>query len=114
VPHSLVERRYRNHLNGQIEALRLVVPSVRDDVDVPDGEDSSVSLRPASKADILSAAITHIKSLESDKARLLYLNNKLHEQVEALQKLVECEDCSGFHNANWLQVNAMPHRQQQS
>ncbi len=94
LPHNLVERRYRNHLNGQIDALRLVVPSVRDDIDEADVEDSSVPLRPPSKADIIGAGTAHIKALESEKARMFERNIKLQEQVAGLQKLVKCDDCS--------------------
>jgi hypothetical protein len=108
VPHSLVERRYRNHLNDQIEALRLVVPLVRDDANVPNVEDSSVPLRPVSKAEVVSAATTYIESLESDKARLLGLVDKLREQVNGLQKLVKCDDFPGLPYVNLRQVNATP------
>jgi len=114
LPHNLVERRYRNHLNGQIDALRLVVPSVREDVDEADVEDSSVPLRPPSKADIICAGTAHIKALESEKARMLRHNAKLQEQVAGLQKLVKCDDCSILQYLSSLQLNITPDERPQA
>lgn len=95
VPHNLVERRYRDNLNNQIEALRLTLPSLKDAVPCADIslEDTS-SPRMPSKAVIISTAATYIKDMENERTRLLAANKALQEQVSSLQKLVRCDDCT--------------------
>ncbi|KAF2773378.1 hypothetical protein EJ03DRAFT_253260, partial [Teratosphaeria nubilosa] len=100
VPHNLIERRYRDNLNSQIEALRLTVPALRDAYDCtsPDVEESGLAtVAPAklpSKAVIISTAVDYVKQLENEKLKLQAATKSLQEQVAGLQKLVRCDDCA--------------------
>jgi hypothetical protein len=104
VPHNLVERRYRDNLNNQIESLRLALPSLRDarpsvplsSVSDPEHDDVGMSMLPRmpSKAVIISTAANYIRDLEAEREHLLAGTRALQEQVSALQKLVRCDDCS--------------------
>lgn len=106
VPHNLVERRYRDNLNNQIESLRLTLPSLKDaqpctDVSLED----TTSPRMPSKAVIISTAATYIKDMETERVRLLAANKALQEQVSSLQKLVRCDDCGIMQYLNTMQLN---------
>lgn len=112
VPHNLVERRYRDNLNNQIESLRLVLPNLRDAqlpcptaLD-PLGLDDAAGPRMPSKAVIINTAATYIKDLENERARLLDATKALQEQNASLQKLVRCEDCNVMSYLNAMQLNA--------
>lgn len=106
VPHNLVERRYRDNLNNQIEQLRLTLPSLRDAQ--PSGCETedivTIGPRMPSKAVIISTAATYIKDLETERERLLDATKALQGQVSSLQKLVRCEDCSMLGYLNKMQV----------
>lgn len=106
VPHNLVERRYRDNLNNQIEALRLTLPSLRDaqPSSAADLEDTS-SPRMPSKAVIISTAATYIKDIENERTRLLAANSALQEQISSLQKLMRCDDCNVVQYLNTLQLH---------
>jgi hypothetical protein len=112
VPHNLIERRYRDNLNSQIEALRLVVPSLKDACDCayPDVEESGVAtVAPAklpSKAVIISTAVDYVKQLEQEKAKLTTATKVLQEQVAGLQKLVRCDDCAILQYLASLQLDS--------
>lgn len=106
VPHNLVERRYRDNLNNQIEHLRLTLPSLRDAQPSPPEVEDVMAMGPRmpSKAVIISTAATYIKDLETERERLLDATRALQEQVSSLQKLVRCEDCSMMGYLNKMQV----------
>ncbi|GAB7360334.1 hypothetical protein MBLNU230_g8088t1 [Neophaeotheca triangularis] len=107
VPHNLVERRYRDNLNAQIEELRSNLPSLRDAYSCNnDVEDCVVPPRIPSKAVVISTASDYIKQLEAEQAQLLERNQALVEQVEGLQKLVKCDDCSVLRYLSSLSVDA--------
>lgn len=99
MPHHQVERKYRETINTQLEALRRVVPSLQqpspgncnDDADIED-----LPLPPAkpSKAVVLASATAHIKQVEKERRRLAEENQFLRQRVKALQALVKCEDCT--------------------
>lgn len=105
VPHNLVERRYRDNLNNQIESLRLTLPSLKDAQPCTDIalEDTS-SPRMPSKAVIISTAATYIKDMENERTRLLAANKALQEQVAGLQKLVRCDDCNILQYLNTMNL----------
>ncbi|CAK4033840.1 Sterol regulatory element-binding 1 [Lecanosticta acicola] len=103
VPHNLVERRYRDNLNNQIESLRLTLPSLKDAQ--PGDLDDTASPRMPSKAVIISTAATYINDMENERTRLLAANKALQEQVSSLQKLVRCDDCSIMGYLNAIQIN---------
>lgn len=95
VPHTVIERRYRDNLNTQIETLRLSLPSLKNAyVTSPDVEDSALPPRLPSKAMIIATASTYIKELEAERNQAVDVVNSLQQQVADLQKLVQCNDCS--------------------
>jgi hypothetical protein len=93
--HKIVERRYRTNLNAQVHALRFTVPSLNKrpgyDLEMENGE---IPAKPPTKAIIVSTAASYIQELQSANDRLLSHTKELQEQVEALQKLVQCNDCA--------------------
>jgi hypothetical protein len=104
VPHNQVEKKYRENVNAQLEALRRVVPSQNqssfDGADIEDIGGSSA--RQPSKAAVLASATSYIRQLEKDNARMIEEMAALKTQNETLQSLVKCEDCSLMKYArNW-------------
>ncbi|KAK3669473.1 hypothetical protein LTR78_010659 [Recurvomyces mirabilis] len=80
LPHNLIERRYRDNLNRQIEVLRDELPTFKSIVAyTADIEDTTTSL----------GAV-----LEQERGQATTRNTLLCEQVEGLQKLVRCDDCA--------------------
>lgn len=71
VPHNLVERKYRESLNVEMERLRVNVPTLQHD-------STSLAGPPKfSKASILAAAVDYIKTLEASAERLAGENEEL-------------------------------------
>ena len=102
LPHHVIERRYRDNLNGQIEALRLVIVS-HADAKAEDVEDGGFPKAP-SKAEVIASATDYIKDLEKTVERLQAQERALKEQVTGLEKLVRCEDCSVLQYLSSLQI----------
>ena len=95
IPHTIIERRYRDNLNTQIETLRLTLPSLKNAyVCSPDVEDSALPPRLPSKAMIIATAATYIKELEQERNEAVEAVGNLQQQVVDLQKLIQCNDCS--------------------
>ncbi|CZT21829.1 uncharacterized protein RCC_07696 [Ramularia collo-cygni] len=95
IPHTVIERRYRDNLNTQIETLRLSLPSLKNAyVCSPDVEDSALPPRLPSKAMIIATASTYIKELEVERTRAVEAASNLQQEVADLQKLIQCNDCS--------------------
>ncbi|KAI5364963.1 Putative myc-type, basic helix-loop-helix (bHLH) domain-containing protein [Septoria linicola] len=95
IPHTIIERRYRDNLNTQIETLRLSLPSLKNAyVCSPDVEDSALPPRLPSKAMIIATAATYIKELEAERDQAMDNVQNLQQQVIDLQKLIQCNDCS--------------------
>ncbi|CAK4034093.1 hypothetical protein DOTSEDRAFT_72656 [Lecanosticta acicola] len=95
IPHTIIERRYRDNLNTQIETLRLSLPSLKNAyVTSPDVEDSALPPRLPSKAMIIATAATYIKELEAERQQAVDAVSNLQQQVNDLQKLIQCNDCS--------------------
>jgi hypothetical protein len=91
-----VERRYRDNLNNQIEALRRTLPTLQDahlhhgndGDDDPPGGGGGGGPRMPSKAVIIATAAAHIQEMQREHTRLRDANRALHEQVASLQKLL--------------------------
>ncbi|KAF2166379.1 hypothetical protein M409DRAFT_66821 [Zasmidium cellare ATCC 36951] len=95
IPHTIIERRYRDNLNTQIETLRLSLPSLKNAyVCSPDVEDSALPPRLPSKAMIIATAATYIKEVEAERNAAFESVRELQAQVGDLQRLVSCGDCS--------------------
>ncbi|KAI5370006.1 Putative myc-type, basic helix-loop-helix (bHLH) domain-containing protein [Septoria linicola] len=107
VPHNLVERRYRDNLNHQIELLRLTLPSLRDaqPCTAADYEDAS-SPRMPPKAVIIQTAASYIQDMQSERARLLNANQALQEQVTRLQQLVRWDESNVVQYVNAMRLTA--------
>lgn len=71
MPHTAVERRYRENLNAHLDRLRQALPSLAARKRAGPGKESTAadSTRP-SKTDILSTAVEYISVLESENAAL--------------------------------------------
>ena len=72
VPHSEVERRYRQALNAEMERLRVNVPTLSQHSGT-----SFVGPPKPSKATVLAAAVNYIETLEAETKRLIEENGKL-------------------------------------
>lgn len=107
VPHNLVERRYRDNLNNQIELLRLTLPSLRDaqPCTAADYEDVS-SPRMPSKAVIIQTAASYIQDMQNERTRLLDANQALQEQITSLQRLIQCDDSNVLQYVNAMRLTA--------
>ncbi|KAF2207453.1 hypothetical protein CERZMDRAFT_102350 [Cercospora zeae-maydis SCOH1-5] len=106
VPHNLVERRYRDNLNNQIESLRLTLPSLRDAQPCTGDYEDVSSPRMPSKAVIIQTAANYIQDLQSERGRLLESNKTLQEQVNSLQKLVRCDESNVLQYINAMRLTA--------
>lgn len=107
LPHSIIERRYRDNLNKQLETLRGKLPNLRD-LHSCSGEIEDSGGIPAkfpTKAVIISAAIRYIEQLEAERERTNGRVKTLQDQVDGLQKLVRCDDCSILKYLEGLQVS---------
>jgi hypothetical protein len=110
VPHNQVEKKYRENVNAQLDALRRVVPSQNqtgfDGLDMEDLGSASAAGRQPSKAAVLSSATAYIRQLEKDNARMLEEMDALKVQNRTLQSLVKCEDCSLMKYASSWRLDA--------
>jgi hypothetical protein len=72
MPHTTIERRYRENLRAQIQNLRDVIPLLRNasNTGSRDGQDHA-DLRQPSKCTILMCAVEYIAQLEAENAQLL-------------------------------------------
>ncbi|KAK5697448.1 hypothetical protein LTR97_007586 [Elasticomyces elasticus] len=96
LPHNLIERRYRDNLNHQIEVLRNELPTFKSIIACTEDTDDAVSLagKWPSKAVIIAAAVQYIGELEQQRTQAGSRTTVLIEQVVGLQKLVRCDDCA--------------------
>lgn len=110
VPHSIIERRYRDNLNNQIEALRLLIPSVRE---APQDVEDTLGIPPKapSKAVVITAAASYIKELEAERSQRAAETKTLYEQVANLQQLLRCDNCSILQYLKSMQLENEPELQ---
>lgn len=97
LPHHVIERRYRENLNSQIESLRAAVPSTSSclTLDMEDIGSNNVTsaIRPMSKAAVIAHAAEYMQQLAAQNEEVERMNRELRVTVEALRRLVNCEDC---------------------
>lgn len=94
IPHTVIERRYRDNLNTQIETLRLSLPSLKNAYMHTTDLEDALPPRLPSKAMIIATASTYIKELEAERDQAVEVAASLQQQVADLQKLIQCNDCS--------------------
>lgn len=92
IPHTAVERRYRENLNAHLDKLRQTVPTLasRNGPGAGKGADRGEGAKP-SKCEILSGAIDHIGSLARENAAL-------KNEVRALRTKIT--DLDAWYRAN--------------
>ncbi|OQN95286.1 hypothetical protein B0A48_18649 [Cryoendolithus antarcticus] len=105
IPHSVVERRYRDKLRSQLDALTSKVPVLKESYPCSlDIEDSSRSMKGPSKAVVISAATKHIERLEAENVRSVDFVKSLQDQIVGLQRLVRCDERSVLRYLQGLQI----------
>ncbi|KAK5230018.1 bHLH/Zip transcription factor [Exophiala xenobiotica] len=97
--HSVVERRYRDNLNGKImqlhralvatEATSRLTGMPNQDFYAPREHRGKVR-----KSDVMTDAMNYIHQTEVEVRHMSDEINRLNERVQSLQKLVKCEDCT--------------------
>ncbi|USW49532.1 Putative myc-type, basic helix-loop-helix (bHLH) domain-containing protein [Septoria linicola] len=88
IPHTAVERRYRENLNAHLEKLRQTVPSLaskRSAGASKPGDGLGEGVKP-SKCEILNGAIEHIGALGKENAALKNEVNALRSRMEDLER----------------------------
>ena len=90
IPHTAVERRYRENLNAHLDKLRQAVPTLASRNVPGKGADRGEGAKP-SKCEILSGAIEHIGSIDRE-------NVALKNEVRALRAKVV--DLDAWYRAN--------------
>ena len=85
IPHTAVERRYRENLNGHLDKLRQAVPALAARKG-PDGKgiEGGQGVKP-SKCEILNGAIEHIGALDKEIVDLKSENQAMRARIEQLQ-----------------------------
>jgi len=86
IPHTAVERRYRENLNAHLDRLRQAVPSLaaRKGPGAGKGMEGGEGVKP-SKCEILNGAIEHIQGLDKQIMDLRNENQKLVASMEQMQ-----------------------------
>jgi len=97
--HSLVERRYRENLNGNIAQLHLALlktkrvgdsaPEDKDD----DWEEPRQVLSKVRKSDVMLEAVDYVHQTEVELRHMANEIELLTTRVKQLEKLVKCEEC---------------------
>lgn len=84
IPHTAVERRYRENLNSHLDKLRQTVPSLAARGTKP-GDANHDGAKP-SKCEILNGAIEHIGALDKENESLKIEAKLLKSHVEELER----------------------------
>ncbi|KIX02912.1 uncharacterized protein Z518_08855 [Rhinocladiella mackenziei CBS 650.93] len=97
--HSVVERRYRDNLNGKIMQLHRALVATESTsrltgVSTHDFFASREHRGKVRKSDVMTDAMNYVHQSEVEIRHMSDEINRLNERVRALEKLVKCEDCS--------------------
>ncbi len=103
--HSVIERRYRDNLNGKITHLHRTLQAVEANSRLIgfDGQYSDPGRR-VRKCDIMIKAIHYVHQSEVELRHMTEEIQHLQERVRGLEKLVKCEDCTLLQNLRRLQL----------
>lgn len=97
--HSLVERRYRENLNGNIAQLHLALLKTKRVSDgAPEDEDDDLeeprqALSKVRKSDVMLEAVDYVHQTEVELRHMANEIELLTSRVKQLEKLVKCEEC---------------------
>ena len=84
IPHTAVERRYRENLNAHLNRLRQTVPWLSSERPAGDTRRGGENLKP-SKCEILNGAIEHIGALDKENASLQAETKMLRARLDDLE-----------------------------
>ncbi|KAI5250552.1 hypothetical protein E4T42_04943 [Aureobasidium subglaciale] len=97
VRHNIVERRYRENINAQVDVLRdSIVATVHSKEEQQGGSASRLGadeLKRLTKAAVIAAATKQIRRARTENERLLDEHRSLQAQIRELEGLVKCGDC---------------------
>lgn len=91
IPHTVIEKRYRDNFNRQVEDLRSAIPFT---ACLQDMEDVGNAPRPHTKAAVIATAIEYMRQLRTQHEQVVERNKAMQQKLESLQKLLACEGCS--------------------
>lgn len=97
IRHNIVERRYRDNINAQVDVLRDSIVATMQVKDEQRGTSSSYlgadELKRLTKAAVIAAATQQIKRARSNNEKLLEEHRALQAQIQNLESQVKCGDC---------------------
>jgi hypothetical protein len=97
VRHNIVERRYRENINAQVDVLReSIVATIHSKEEQQGGSASRLGadeLKRLTKAAVIAAATKQIRRARTQNERLLDEHRSLQAQIRELESLVKCGDC---------------------
>ncbi|KIX02218.1 uncharacterized protein Z518_08157 [Rhinocladiella mackenziei CBS 650.93] len=107
--HSVVERRYRDNLNGKITQLHRTLLATEANPHLANYksqilapfQDGASRVR---KYDIMTKAINYVHQSEVEIRHMTDEIRHLQERIYGLEKLVKCEDCTVLQNIMQLQL----------
>jgi hypothetical protein len=97
--HSLVERRYRENLNGTIAQLHLALLKTKRVASIAlqdqdgDLEEQGQAFSKVRKSDVMLEAVEYVHQTEVELRHMAEEIVHLTKRVRQLEKLVKCEDC---------------------
>jgi len=111
--HSVVERRYRDNLNGKIMQLHraLVATESTSRLTGLPNQDFFASREhrgKARKSDVMTDAMNYVHQSEVEIRHMSDEIHRLNDRVRALEKLVKCEDCTLLKQMVRLQLQQQP------
>ncbi|KAL1306939.1 hypothetical protein AAFC00_005579 [Neodothiora populina] len=90
VRHNIVERRYRENINAQVDVLRDSIVATMEAKSSRLGADE---LKRLTKAAVIAAATQQIKRARTENDKLLDEHRLLQSQIKELESLVKCGEC---------------------
>lgn len=115
--HSVVERRYRDNLNGKIMQLHRVLIAAEStsrmtgmpNQDMFAAREHRAKVR---KSDVMTDAMNYVHQSEVEIRHMSDEITRLNDRVRALEKLVKCEDCTLLKQMVRLQIQQQQQHQQ--
>ncbi|OQU93536.1 Helix-loop-helix DNA-binding domain-containing protein isoform 1 [Cladophialophora immunda] len=116
--HSIVERRYRDNLNGKIMQLHRTLSAIGSPARIaglstdepPSANDQRTRVR---KSDVMTDAVNYVHQSEVSMRHMTDEIKRLSDRVRTLEKLVKCEDCALLKQMVRLQLHSQQNQQAQ-